>query len=66
LTKITFERFDFANGTVEKREREIDSREVLANNALFQSLFKRAARGGPDLTHAPTAKLFQEPSEQTS
>jgi hypothetical protein len=36
--KIKYERFDFAKGTVEEREREIDSSQVLANNALFQRL----------------------------
>lgn len=36
--KIEYQRFDFAKGAVEERQREIDSNKVLAANALFQRL----------------------------
>jgi hypothetical protein len=63
--KITFERYDFAKGTVEPREREIDSGKVLAGNALMTLLKREAAkadprRGGPAMDHEPTAKLFRD------
>jgi hypothetical protein len=39
--KIVVETSDFAKGVVLRREREIDSTEVLKGNALFQSLKAR-------------------------
>lgn len=39
--KIEFERFHFAEGQIEKVEREIDAKKVLAGNAFFQMLSKK-------------------------
>ena len=39
--KITYERYDFAKGTVTEVEREIDSKEVLAGNAFMSALAKK-------------------------
>lgn len=52
MSKITVERFDFASGTVEKLEREIDSRKVLSGNALFQSLTPKKKRGAKETSEA--------------
>lgn len=39
---IKYQVFDFAKGQVIEREREIDSSKVLAGNAFFQMISKRA------------------------
>ena len=39
--KIKYEIFDFAKGTVQEREREIDPEQVLAGNAFLQHLKRR-------------------------
>jgi hypothetical protein len=57
--KITYKVYDFVNWKVEQREREIDVEGGLASNALYQQLLKKAKKGGPDLTHEPTAKLLR-------
>lgn len=42
--KIEYQRFDFAKGTVETRDREIDSEKVLAGNAFFNLMKRKIAR----------------------
>jgi hypothetical protein len=41
---IQYERYDFANGTVETKEREIDSAAVLAGNPFFQLMSRNMAK----------------------
>jgi len=44
MAKISFERHNFAAGTVETVEREIDSEKVLAGNAFFNLMKGKIAR----------------------
>ena len=42
--RIRYEVYDFVNFKVEEREREINSDDVLKDNALFQKLVRNAKK----------------------